>query len=176
MPVLELEDSHVFYPGSDPVEDASVLKAHLDNRVAVNLAYLQRRKGKVPKLYDSGVVYGRTTKWHSIPGILKLGYADCKSLAPWRIAEMIYYGVCKDPIPVFRYDYRPNGGGLKDFHVLIDTPQGHECPSRQLGMGQPGPHNRSNRFAMSVSGDSNRLFMSNPIRHMTKGIYPFVYW
>lgn len=166
MAEIVFDDPHVFNPGSDPVEDATVLRAHLLDRVAVNLEYLRRHS--VPALYQSGVVYGRTIKWLSIPAIRKLTYADCKSLAPWRIAEMIHYKICKDPKPVFRFAYRPNGGGIKDFHVLIDTEKGLECPSRILGMGRQGPHNSRSLFA--VGADLNRIY------HRTNPQFSHVYW
>ncbi len=162
MAIFEYSASHVFYPGSDPVEDATALRAMLLASVAVDLEYLRRHS--TPLLYESGVVYGRTKQWLAISDILAARKADCKSLAPWRIAEMIHYKICTDPKPVFRWDprpgtVRPNGDCIKDYHVLIDirpcktkwsSPQGHECPSRILGMGKS-----SSAFA-TVHGESSK--------------------
>jgi hypothetical protein len=62
--------------------------------------------------------------------------ADCKSLGPAFIAELIHNGY--EARPVFRFVERPDSGFL-DFHILIQTPfsnTGWVDPSRDLGMGQ----------------------------------------
>lgn len=133
---------HVFNPQSNAKEDAYVLRAALDFLTRVNLEYL--RNHAAPSLYSSRVVYGRTREWLSIPAVLKLGFADCKSLSAWRIAEAIHRREFKiAPIPVFRWKYRGDkvSQGIKDFHVLIQTsPTEYECPSRKLGMGEENQH------------------------------------
>lgn len=126
---------HVFHPQSNAKEDAYVLRAALDFLTLVDLEYL--RNHAAPSLYSSRVVYGRTREWLSIPAVIKLGYADCKSLSAWRIAEAIFNREFSTaPVPTFRWKYRNDNTHIKDFHVLIQTPDGYECPSRRLGMGK----------------------------------------
>lgn len=124
--------------------------------VAINLAYL--RHHTAPGLYQSGVVYGRTTIWeptpalylpnkHRMPGSIyyqpfgsskgeKRG--DCKSLSAALVAEMLLKEI---PVrPVFRFAIRPNTDGILDFHILLAVPpsisaNGWKDPSRDLGMG-----------------------------------------
>jgi hypothetical protein len=121
---------HVFSPDASPVENSEVLKALLDCMVSVNLAYLKSHP--TPPLYRSGVVYGRTAVWNTIPAVLQLGYGDCKSLATWLVAEYRLLGVpCR---PVFRWIRRASG--TRDFHILVDTESGYQDPSKVLGMGK----------------------------------------
>lgn len=149
---------HVFYPGASKVDNAYALRALLDCLVNLNLAYL--RFHKVPRLYESGVRYGRTRIWEPIPALylpnkhvenmlspffMPIGEkggeqkGDCKSLATARIAELQMLGIeCQ---PVFRFAERPDDSGALDFHILLQVdkkvdPRGWEDPSRILGMGK----------------------------------------
>lgn len=128
---------HAFSPSSPEDENSDVLRVLLDTLVRLNLAYL--RSHSVPALYQSGVVYGRTLLWEPIPAVLARGYADCKSLAPFLIAQYVEAGIpCS---PVFRFIRRPDNSGELDFHILVrrhDKPlKGmFEDPSRILGMGR----------------------------------------
>lgn len=119
-----------FAPESNRVANAEALRALLDCMVALNLAYL--KTNAAPALYRSGVVYGRTTVWETIPAVLARGYGDCKSLATWLIAE--YRSQGKQANPTFRWNTNPAGG--TDFHILVLTDKGFEDPSKVLGMGQ----------------------------------------
>jgi len=124
---------HVFHPSASQVEEAEVLHLLLESLVAVNRAYLRHHATK--SLYSSGVVYGRTVEWDSIPAVRHRGYGDCKSLTAWRIAELRERGIeCK---PVFRWVKRRSG--RKDFHILVAAARGKgdvwEDPSKTLGMG-----------------------------------------
>lgn len=124
---------HAFSPDSPSEENSDVLSILLDCQVRLNRAYI--RSHAVPALYRSGVRYGRTEKWYQIPSMIYMGYADCKSLAPWLIAEYLEQGIPASP--VFRFDYREDGSGELDFHILVhrhDTNE-FEDPSRILGMG-----------------------------------------
>lgn len=135
---------HAFSPDSPLDENSDVLRILLDCLVQLNLAYL--RSHSVQALYQTGVRYGRTLLWEPIPAVLARGYGDCKSLAPWLIAEMTKRGIpCH---PVFRFIYRDDGSGELDFHILVmrnDTSEFLD-PSRVLGMGRnenapmPGNH------------------------------------
>ncbi len=121
--------SGVFTPDSNRLENAITLKALLDALIATDLAYL--RYHRAPKIYNSGIVYGRTDQWERIPDIMRRGYGDCKSLSSWRCAELILEG--KQAKPTFRFQPRA-GSGIPDFHILIMTENGWECPSARLGM------------------------------------------
>lgn len=119
---------HVFNGNSSDLDNAYVLKTLLDALVSINLAYVRRFHPK--PLYESGVVYGRTTIWEPIPALYARGYGDCKSLSAALVAEYLAKG--KPAKPAFRFKDRPNGG--KDFHVLVLTAEGYEDPSAKLGM------------------------------------------
>lgn len=119
----------VFEPDSSSLADAYVLRALLDVLLMANRVYL--RDHAVPNLYRSGVVYGRTKVWESIPALYLRGYGDCKSLAMARIAELERDGI--QAVPNFRWVRRKDG--FKDFHILVQTANGYEDPSRRLGMG-----------------------------------------
>jgi hypothetical protein len=121
---------HVFSPDSSSEEDAYVLRASLDYLITVDEVF--RRYHSVPALYRSGVVYGRTKTWDSIPALYARGYGDCKSLASALIAE--YHNMNIPAEPVFRWITRPDG--FKDYHILVRGPNGYEDPSKILGMGK----------------------------------------
>jgi len=146
-----------FYPGASEVDNACALRALLDCMIALNLAYLKYHP--VPSLYESGVVYGRTTIWEPTSALylpnkfpeqakgktwwVPLGTSggkkrgDCKSLSAARIAELRMQGV--NAQPVFRFVNRADGSGYQDFHILVQNPTtktGWEDPSAKLGMGK----------------------------------------
>lgn len=121
---------HVFFPGSDPEENACVLKASLDYLTKINLIYL--RNHVVPALYQSGVVYGRTQLWEPIPALYKRRFGDCKSLSAAYRAQLIQQGIECDA--VFRF--APRSDGATDYHILIQTADGFHDPSKVLGMGK----------------------------------------
>ncbi len=117
------------------VADAETLTSLLEGLVAINRVYL--RHHTVPTLYRSGVVYGRTRVWDSIPALYSRGYGDCKSLSAAKVAELREQGIkarC-----VHRIAFREDGSNL--FHILVqrppcaEAPDGWEDPSRVLGMG-----------------------------------------
>ena len=121
----------VFRPGADTAENADSLAALLEGLIAQNEVY--RRYHAAPLLYESGVVYGRTLEWENILAVRVRGYGDCKSLSAWLISD--YRHVKKIPAKaVFRWIELP--GGRRDFHILVQTKKGFECPSRKLGMGK----------------------------------------
>lgn len=156
--IIPVNLPHVFYPGASKVDNALALRALLDLLVNLNLAYI--RFHKPPRLYESGVKYGRTRIWEPIPALylpnkhreslltpfwVPIGDSggeqkgDCKSLATARIAELQAQGIeCK---PVFRFAKRPDESGALDFHILVQVDRkvsktGWEDPSRILGMGK----------------------------------------
>ena len=136
---------HLFGPGSSPRDNALALHALLNCLVALNVAHLTYHR-EVP-LFNSGVYYGRTKEWEPIPEMYARGYGDCKSLSAALIAEYRMRGIPADP--VFRFmvldqkrvnEYARLGVrrivGETDFHILVQTPQGYEDPSKILGMGK----------------------------------------
>lgn len=123
--------SGVFTASSSTLENAIVLRALLEALTQANVAYL--RNHSAPKLYNSGVVYGRTVEWERIPDVMRRGYGDCKSLSAWLIAEYRMKGQAAKP--KFRWKRRDAfGTGIPDFHILVLGPNGLEDPSRKLGM------------------------------------------
>lgn len=122
---------HVFNPASKAEENAPALKALLECLININIAF-RKRYPSAPSLYRSGVVYNRTLSWDSIPALYHRGYGDCKSLSAALIAEYRIAGVQANP--VFRWVKNPNGN--TDFHILVQTQNGFEDPSKRLGMGE----------------------------------------
>ena len=104
-----------------------------DMLVRLNLLYLRRRRGDVPRLMRSGVRYRReprpvVERFQRIPEILRRGYGDCEDLASWRCAELRFFdGVAAVP---WILNPRP-----RLFHVVVRLPSGRiEDPSAALGM------------------------------------------
>lgn len=137
-----------FNPDSPPLVNARVLSVLLENLIQVDMVYLQcmRDVGRaVPELHRSGVVYGRTKLWESIPDVIARGYADCKSLTAWFVAQVrdaavVQHGATMAQArgmakPVFRW-VRNTSNGQRDFHILVQTPTGWRDPSKDLGMNQ----------------------------------------
>lgn len=121
---------HVFSPGTNPEENAPVLQALLEALIAINIDYLKRYP-YTPKLYDSHVYYERTYWWEPVTALYIRGFGDCKSLTALRVAELRLQGISAKP--VFRFARNPRGG--TDFHILVQTPNGFEDPSKLRGMG-----------------------------------------
>ena len=120
----------VFYPGASDEDNALALQAMLEALIAIDRVYL-RRYPRTPKLYNSGVRYGRTTVWDSVPDLLARRYGDCKSLTAMLVAE--YREAKITAQPVFRFAKNPQTG-QKDFHILVRRGRVFEDPSRKLGM------------------------------------------
>jgi hypothetical protein len=128
---IEIDMPHVFHTGSTELEDAEALKTMLDALIKLDISYI--RHNHPLSLYESGVVYGRTTIWDTIPALYARGYGDCKSLSAALVAEYLCKGI--DAKPVFRFKKRFDGG--KDFHILVCVNgERWEDPSRKLGMGR----------------------------------------
>jgi hypothetical protein len=123
----------VFHIGSSPTDNAKALQTLLHCLCDIDAAFLQFRLGQIPTLYNSGVFYKRTDVWDSIPALYNRGFGDCKSLASARVAELSIY----ENIPVTP-DFRFFQDKLQRtfYHIVLGTPNGWECPSKVLGMGQ----------------------------------------
>lgn len=114
---------------STDLEDGRTLRVLLDSLIELNLAFLESHVA--PTLYRSGVRYGRTRIWDTIPALYARGFGDCKSLSAALIAQYRMGGIpCE---PVFRFVR--NADKTKDFHILVQCPSGWEDPSKKLGMG-----------------------------------------
>ena len=122
---------NAFDASSTPHTNAKVLQMLLHCLCDIDADYLKRRTG-IPALYDSGVRYGRTQVWDSIPALYARGYGDCKSLTCALVAEYAMLGVAT--MPVFRWVVAPDN--QTNFHILVQTPYGFEDPSKVCGMGQ----------------------------------------
>lgn len=122
-----------FEPDSLPLDNAVALQALLRLLVAINLDFLTRIKGQpYPELYNSGVIYGRTQVWDSIPALYGRKYGDCKSLSCALIADYAMNGeICK---PVFKFVKLKDG--TTNYHIYVQRANGQfEDPSKKLGMG-----------------------------------------
>ena len=123
----------VFHIGSDPTENAKTLQTLLHCLCDIDAAYLQYRQGQIPELYNSGVYYARTEVWDSTPALYKRGFGDCKSLASTRIAELsVNHDIpCTPDFRFFQDEQKRTF-----YHIVLMTPNGWECPSKVLGMGE----------------------------------------
>lgn len=137
---------HVFRVPASPadanklhVDNALALRDLLNCMVALNLSFMRNNRCK--PLYQSGVRYGRTVWWEPIPALYERKYGDCKSLATALIAQYHRAGIPAEP--VFRWITNRQDG--TDFHILVQTDQGFEDPSKVLGMGK----NENERFFQS---------------------------
>jgi hypothetical protein len=127
--VFDLPHAFGLYANED--ENARALRALLDCLTALNEGYL--RFHNVMPLYKSGVRYGRTREWDTIPALYQRGYGDCKSLACALVAEYRKQG--KIARAVYRWNERVDNG-IHDYHILVQTADGqYEDPSKILGMG-----------------------------------------
>jgi hypothetical protein len=136
-----LLDLGVFTPGQDPVEDEKGLLKALELVVHYNQNYLDAYP-HTPKLYSSGIKYVRDPQgvelWRGIRSCLAAGFADCKSLAAYRVAELRQAG--EHATFVLRQKLRPmiGGGTHVLYHVQIQREdQAVEDPSSILGMKDP---------------------------------------
>lgn len=118
----------VYSSTSNPEENAVVLRHLMECLIAIDMEYLRRHR--TSPLFQSGVRYGRTFDWDTVPAVQRLGYGDCKSLSAWLCAEMRLRGEkCR---PLFR-SY-PSRFGAPDFHIWVETAHGEIDPSEKLGM------------------------------------------
>jgi hypothetical protein len=124
----------VFHPGASDEDNAIALQALLECLIAVNRVFLKRYPA-TRKLMTSGVRYGRTQVWDSIPDLLTRRYGDCKSLTAMDVAEMREAHGDKAARPVFRFAKNPQTG-QKDFHILSQHGKVFVDRSRELGMEQ----------------------------------------
>lgn len=121
-----------FFDGCSEEVNAIALRALLDCLIAFNTLLITKCGFPITPLYDSPVFYRRTTVWDAIPAMYNLGYGDCKSLTAAKIAEYRAQGIpCN---PVFRFSPPDHPGGIMLFHILVQTAEGYEDPSKMKGM------------------------------------------
>jgi len=131
MSQISISLPHVFHAGSSQTESDQVLRILLESLVSINLVFLANHA--VPRLYESGVVYGRTRVWEPIPALYIRRYGDCKSLSAALIAE--YRRAGQEARPVFRWEKDPHNPNKTNYHILVQKADGtFECPSKRLGM------------------------------------------
>jgi hypothetical protein len=123
---------HVFYPGSSQDENSDALRILLECLIQLNRAYL--RYHTAPALPRSGVVYGRTQVWDTIPAMYARGYGDCKSLTAACVAQKLEQGI--ECTPVHRWMPRQDDSGETDYHILVQADDGFFDPSKAHGMGK----------------------------------------
>lgn len=117
-----------------PTLDDEYLVPLLNCLVETNLIWFSKG-GQCPALYRSGVVYKAELPgdehWRAIPHVMRLGYADCKSLAAWRVAEL-RASVREDARCRYSSKETPTG---RLWHIYVVREDGsEEDPSRILGM------------------------------------------
>jgi hypothetical protein len=155
--------SGAFYPGSDKELNSAYLEILLNALVELDREYLRsvaKQGHRIPHLYESGIRYGRTLSWDTIPDLYAKGFGDCKSLTAAFCAQALEAGAqCR---PSFRFRYRTradkdkwlaevmnlrnrfgpddkmvvrkikeNDGGL-DYHILVETYGGMTLKGRKL--------------------------------------------
>ena len=131
---IPFDVGYVYHPKASDEDNAMVLRVLLEALIACDIIFFRladSKRVKVPALYDSGVIYGRTKVWDSTPDLYARKYGDCKSLTATRIAELRHAG--QDARPVFRFAPNPQRGG-RDFHILVQRGKSFEDPSKTLGM------------------------------------------
>jgi len=109
-----------------PVGSVKSLGLCLDLLTTVNRIFLRGHKD-TPLLYDC-VADGRVRyvrdppgaeDWLPIPLILTRGWADCKSLACWRCAELLEAGENARPAVSYRMTYDYTGRPLELWHIQV---------------------------------------------------------
>jgi len=157
---IPIDVKHWFEPATSLVDNAYALRALLDCLISLNESYL--RNHSVRPLYQSGVVYGRTTVWDPIPALYARGYGDCKSLTAALIAQYRKAGIACEPC--FRWNPR-EGTPQKvlDFHILVEISKygkmEYEDPSKVLGMGanEVAPLEGATQFHRGIIGSDGSL-------------------
>jgi hypothetical protein len=117
----------------NPRASKAYLRILCDALVSLNLIYLQDHPA-TPSLYETGIRYVRdpvpVEDWQTIPELLYRGCGDCKSLACYRVAELLRQGVKA----IVQFRWRGNGNRAT-FHIQVQLPDGTiEDPSKILGM------------------------------------------
>ena len=126
---------HAFTRDSSFDVNADALRCLLDCLINLNTSFLTYGGNIViPTLYDSPVYYRRTQIWDTIPALYARGFGDCKSLTAALVAQYRKQGI--ESVPTFRFVYRDDGSGSLDFHILVQTANGFEDPSKVKGMGK----------------------------------------
>jgi hypothetical protein len=119
-----------WYADMHPEDIAATMWHLVMALVRVNVAYL-RAHPRTPSILNSGIYYRRDTEavelqWYDIPAIIEVGYADCKALAAWAIAEALVRGMHAEPDIIV--------SGRAQVHVRARINGRIVDPSRVLGM------------------------------------------
>jgi hypothetical protein len=114
---------------------ARLMTLALDFWTEVDVEWL-RAVPSLPPLYQSGVRYYADRYWEGpwldAMTVALTRFADCKSLATYRCAELrVRHGIMARP----EFDRQLLADGTQWFHVYVRLPDGRfEYPSRILGM------------------------------------------
>lgn len=111
----------------------------------IDLHIILAGRGKIPKLYESGIRYRSEPvgqeDWLDVLACLSAhkielqggpeATIDCEDLACWRAAELQAEGIAAHPVFV----WRKIEDGSHLYHIVVRYPDGRiEDPSRRLGM------------------------------------------
>lgn len=122
----------IFEKPADLQRSERATRRLLDFLVQMNLDHLKLYPD-TPRIYSSGIRYDRDIHWKDIYACLATGGGDCKSVAAWRVAELIHSG--EDPKAVCHLKGGPLPGGGSRYHVTVKRGNGRiEDPSKILGM------------------------------------------
>lgn len=114
---------------------AKIMTLALDFLTEVDVAWFLADP-TLPDLYRSGVQYYADRFWEGpwldAKTVARLSFADCKSLATYRCAELrVRQGVMAVP----EFSRALLADGTQWFHIIVRLPNGNfEDPSRVLGM------------------------------------------
>jgi hypothetical protein len=136
--------------------------------------YLRAHKGKVPPLYQSGVVYeeefGEQDDWCDIPTTRAMGHGDAEDLACWRAAELQEQGVMA--WPTFDRDHgclhpkvRYADGRMEDPATIMGM-RGHSKPCVGIASGPDQKETRCT-FCMKVFHGSKAPQAEQELAHET---------
>jgi len=114
------------------VDDAHDIQTEVLALAARYKRYL-REHPEIPLLYRTGVRYRKGPEWSTLEDVLARGWADCKLLTAWRIAELALRGQ-HATARVVLVRAQP-----ELWHVMVRMPDGSiEDPSKKLGMNSRG--------------------------------------
>lgn len=140
-------------------QNLAILHVLLGALVATN-RLLIRTCPDIPPIYRSGVRYVRDAPgqedWCDVLEVMHQGYADCKSFAAWRVAELREHGImarCEIRHP------RLLPGGMLLYHIRVRYPDGSiEDPSVALGMRTQSNARTGFASALGSGGSRRRRF------------------
>lgn len=96
----------------------------VETLVLRNIQYLHNHPRL--RLFDAKIRYAESLVWRDVPHVLKNGCGDCKSIVPWRLAELRSLGedalvqvVVLDEARLFHLQVVREGGDVEDTCLLL---------------------------------------------------------